>query len=129
MQSKSFSFLITIIILFSSCSKEDEFKTISPTNITFVHEDGSAILLNECIKPNINYAVLITTKSEGTGIFKTTKVEYTLNGVPYIMSFSSDGKQSNKIKLVDGINQAEIVGSYYKAYLYFGSHDNFELVE
>jgi hypothetical protein len=129
MQYKSFNIIITIIILFSSCTKEDEFKTISPTNISFVHEDGSAILQNECIKSNINYAVLIKTTSEGIGVFKTTKVEYTINGVPYIMSFSSDGNQLNKIKLVDGINQAEIVGSYYNASLYFGTHDNFELVE
>jgi hypothetical protein len=54
--------------------KETEFKTIAP--YAFVHEDGSALLQGECINPNANYAVLIKTNSEGSGIFKSTKVEY-----------------------------------------------------
>jgi hypothetical protein len=126
---KSFSILIGLVIVLSSCSKEDEFKIIAPSSIAFVHEDGSALSEGECINPNTNYAVLVKTSSEGSGIFEATTIEYTLNGVPFIMSFMSDGEQLNPIKLIDGQNKAQIVGTPYKAYLSFNTHDNFELVE
>jgi hypothetical protein len=38
------------------------------TQHRFVHEDGAALLQGECINPNTNYAVLIKTNSEGSGI-------------------------------------------------------------
>ena len=129
MKQKLYSVLIAFIIVLSSCSKEDEFKTIAPTSIAFVHADGSALELNECINPNTNYAVLIKTNAAGTGVFKSTKVEYTLNGVPHIMSFVRDGEQLNAIKLIGGTNTAEVVGTPFKAYLYFNTDTNFELVE
>lgn len=129
MKHKSYSILIAFIIVLSSCSKDEQFKTITPASIAFVHEDGSALLQGECVNPNTNYALLIKTNSEGNGAFKPTKIEYTLNGVPFIMSFMSDGQQFNPIKLIDGPNKAEIVGSSYKAAIYFNTHDNFELVE
>ena len=129
MKYKFFTILITCITVLSSCSKEEQFKTINATSIDFVHEDGTALELNECINPNTNYAIKIKTKSEGDGIFKRTTVEYTLNGVPFIMSFTSDGDQSNPIKLLEGYNRAEIVGTSIKTYIYFNTHDNYELVE
>lgn len=129
MKQKLYSVLIAFIIVLASCSKEDEFKTIAPTSIAFVHADGSALELNECINPNTNYAVLIKTNASGNGNFKSTKVEYTLNGVPHIMSFVRDGEQYNAIKLIGGTNTAEILGTQYKAYLYFNTNANFELVE
>lgn len=129
MKQKLYNILIAFIIVLSSCSKEEEFKTIAPTSIAFVHADGSALQLNECINPNTNYAVLIKTNAAGTGDFKSTKVEYTLNGVPHIMSFVRDGEQYNAIKLVGGTNKAEVVGTPYKAYLHFTTNTNFELVE
>lgn len=129
MSYQSFIIIITFIIALTSCSKEEQFKTISVASINFVHEDGSPLALNECINPNTNYAIQIKTNAVGDGIFKTTKVEYTVNGIPYIMSFISDGKQLNPIKLINGYNKAEIVGTSYEAYIYFNSHSNFELVE
>lgn len=129
MKYKLYKVLIAFIIVISSCSKDEQFKTITATSIDFVHEDGSVIEQNECINPNTNYAIIIKTNSTGDGVFKATKVEYTLNGVPYIMTFMSDGKQLNPIKLIDGYNQAEIIGTSYKAYIYFNTHNNFELVE
>jgi hypothetical protein len=88
MKQKSYSVLIAFIIVLSSCSNTDEFKTIAPASIAFVHADGSALLQGECINPKINYAVLIKTKSEGSGIFKSTKVEYTLNCWDFLQSIS-----------------------------------------
>lgn len=129
MKYLSFSLLIMLSVVIPSCSTEQRFKTISPKSILFVHEDGTPLLQDECINPNTNYALLIKTTSDGDGIFRVTKIEYTLNGVPYVMSFSSDGEQLNKIKLIDGDNKAEILGSSVKTYLYFNSHENFELVK
>ena len=122
------SFLIAVIIAFSSCSNDDDFNTITPTSITFVHEDGSPIAKNECINPNTNYAILIKTNSVGKGAFQNTKILYTLNGVLNIMSFTKDGQQLKVIQLIDGNNVAEIVDSDFKASLYFNSQNNFELV-
>lgn len=130
MKNKSLIVLISFfsIVLFS-CSKDEQFKTITSSSIAFVHEDGSPIDPNECINPNTNYAILIKTNSSGNGIFRSTQIDYTLNGVPLIMSFMSDGQQLYPIKLIDGNNTAEIVGTPYKAYLNFNTHANFELVE
>jgi hypothetical protein len=113
---------------FSSCSNDDDFKTITPASINFVHEDGSPIAKNECINPNTNYAILIKTNSVGKGAFQNTKILYTLNGVLNIMTFTKDGQQLKVIQLIDGNNVAEIVDSNFKASLYFNSQDNFELV-
>jgi hypothetical protein len=122
------SFLIAVLIAFSSCSNDDDFKTITPTSIAFVHEDGSPIAKNECINPNTRYAILIKTNSVGKGAFQDTKILYTLNGVLNIMTFTKDGQQLKVIQLNDGNNVAEIVESNFKASLYFNSQDNFELV-
>lgn len=129
MKRTSYFILITFIIFLSSCSKDEQFKIITPTSIAFVHVDGSALLQGECIKPNTNYAVLIKTIAEGSGVFKSTKIEYTVNGIPYIISFTSDGTKSNPIQLISGQNKAEIVGTSHSAYMYFNTHDNFEVVE
>lgn len=128
MKCITLSFFITLITVFSSCSSAENFKTISPAGIAFVHEDGSPIANNECINPNTNYAILIKTNSNGSGAFNSTKIMYTVNSILYITSFSSDGQQLKGIKLIDGSNVAEIVDSNYKASLYYNSHDNFELV-
>lgn len=128
MKCITLSFFIAFITVLSSCSSADNFKTIIPAGIAFVHEDGSPIANNECINPNTNYAVLIKTKSNGTGTFNSTKIMYTINSLLYITTFSIDGQQIKGIKLIDGSNVAEIVDSNYKASLYYNSHDNFELV-
>jgi hypothetical protein len=123
-----FCLCISLITTFSSCSKEESFKTITPESIAFVHEDGSPIAQNECINPSTNYALLIKTNSNGKGDFIATKILYTFNGVVSYITFSSDGQQLKGVKLIDGNNSAEIVDSDYKASLHFNSHENFELV-
>jgi hypothetical protein len=121
-------FLIPVLIAFSSCSKDDNFKTITSESIAFVHEDGSPIAKNECINPSTKYAIAINTNSNGKGAFQDTKILYTLNGVLNIMTFTKDGQQLKVIQLIDGNNVAEIVDSNFKASLYFNSQENFELV-
>lgn len=128
MKNVTFSFLIAIMTAFSSCSNDDDFKTITPASINFVHQDGSPIAQNECINPTTNYALLIKTTSTGKGAFKATTIEYTFNGTPNVIAFSSDEPQLIGVQLNAGYNIAEIVKSDYRAILYFNSHENFELV-
>ena len=124
----TFSFLIVLMTAFSSCSNDDDFKTITPASINFVHEDGSPIAQNECINPTTNYALLIKTNSSGKGAFKAITIEYTLNGTPNVITFSNDKQQLIGVKLIAGYNIAEIGKSDYRAILYFHSHETFELV-
>jgi hypothetical protein len=48
--------------------------------------------------------------------------------MPYTMTFIRNEEQMYPIKLKDGNNEAEIVGTTYKANLFFNAHTNFELV-
>jgi hypothetical protein len=128
MKYVTFSFLIALITAFSSCSNVDDYKTITPASIAFVHEDGSPIAQNECINPTTNYALLIKTNSNGKGAFKATTIEYTVNGTPNVITFSTAEQKLIGVKLNAGYNIAEIVKSDYRAILYFNSHENFELV-
>jgi hypothetical protein len=70
--------------------------------------------------------VLIKTNSEGR-LFKSTKVGVCLKCAFYYV-FMSDGVQLNPIKLIDGENKAEIVGTPIKP-TFFNTNDNFELVD
>jgi hypothetical protein len=124
----SYTSLLVLFIVLTSCSAEQNFKTMTADKIEYVHADGSPILPNECINPDTKYAVAIRTKSEGSGPFQALKVVYTINGVPYIMSFFNYGTEINTVELVDGLNKAEIVGGVYKTYIYFGSQTEYELV-
>jgi len=128
MKNVTFSFLIVLLTSLSSCSKDDDFKTITPASINFVHEDGSPIAQNECINPTTNYALLIKTNISGKGVFKEITIEYTLNGTPNIITLSNDKQQLIAVKLKAGYNIAEIIKTDYRAILYFNSHENFELV-
>jgi hypothetical protein len=141
MEFKSFFILITLVFLFSSCSKGDDERipiddqeiTIVPFKITFVHEDGTAIAADECINPTSNYALLISTKYEGnlaSEEIKPTPVKYTLNGTQYVATFLKDGDQVlNKAKLINGNNTAEIAETTLKTQLYLLAPDDFVFVE
>jgi hypothetical protein len=117
------------IVVFLSCSKEEEFKTISPANISFVHTDGTEISINECINPDGKYAVQIKTTSEGSGKYNVISVDYTVNGVLKTMTFLSEGTQINPVTLIDGLNTVQIVESGYSSNLYFTAQGEFQLVE
>jgi hypothetical protein len=125
------SYIIAIAFILSlGCSKEEEIKIIFPIKIAFVHADGSAILTSECINPNGNYAILIQTNSEGNGVSsKSIKIDYSVNGVLYNMTFVDKGKQLNPIKLVNGLNVAQILNSTYKNEIRCTSQGEFELVQ
>lgn len=125
-----YALMVLLLFVFSGCSKDDDFITISPYNISFVHADGSAIEEGECINPFESYAVSIITKAEGDkGSFKTKVVEYTVNGITYSMIFVKDGAQLKQITLLKGVNSAQIADSGYAVTLNYVSQGDFELVE
>ena len=116
-------------MVFVSCSKDEEFKTIFPSSINFIKEDGSFITSNDCIDPSSKYGVLIETQSEGEGTFQPTKIEYTVNGVSHSMTFMRSGNQINFVSLINGLNIAQIAESGYVATINYVLQDDFELVE
>lgn len=125
------SYIIAIAFILSlSCSKDEEIKVIFPVKIAFVHADGSGIVVGECINPNGNYAILIQTNSEGNGVSsKSIKIDYSVNGVLYNMTFIDKGNQLNPIKLVNGLNVAQILNSTYKNEIRCISQGEFELAK
>jgi hypothetical protein len=129
MKIKIYSILITFLMVFLSCSKDEDFRIISPANISFVHENGAEISINECVNPEGKYAVKIETTSQGAGEYKVISVDYTVNGVLKTMTFLKEGAQINPVTLIDGLNTIQIVESGYISNIYFVKQDDFELVE
>lgn len=129
MKLKIYHFAIALFFVFSGCSKDEEFSTIRPIDIAFVHADGTEIAVGECINPFENYAILIRTKSDGNGSVKASVIEYTVNGLSHSMTFMNEGTQINKITLGEGLNTAKIVGDSLVATLNYASQIEFELVK
>lgn len=129
MKFNIYSILIITLLLFSTCSKEEEFAVITPSQINFVQEGGALLVEGDCIDPNKKYYVSITTFADGDGSFKPTKVEYTVNGISYSMTFISDGIQRNPISLEVGLNIAQIVESGYRTSIKYAIQGDFELVQ
>jgi hypothetical protein len=129
MNNKAAVFLTIILAVFLSCSPEDEPENIITAEIAYVHKNGFPVSTGECINPDSEYAIAITAKfSKKRGSHKPVDIRYTINGVEHVMTFSDDGTQLLGVELVNGLNQAQIVGTDYKAQVSFFSHDNFELV-
>ncbi|SHN19466.1 hypothetical protein [Flavobacterium pectinovorum] len=126
MKIKQYSILILVMIVFFGCSDQDEI-TISPQSISFVHADGSKIAENECISPNVKYGIKIETNYVDQN--RPFRVDYSVNGVVYTMTFTVKTSQVNPITLINGNNDAQIVGSNYKAVLKYVDQGDFELVE
>ncbi|PXY46030.1 hypothetical protein [Flavobacterium hydrophilum] len=129
MNNKVAVFLTIVLAMLVSCSPEDEPQNIITAEIAYVHKNGFAVSTGECINPDEEYAIAITAKfSKKRGSDKPVAVRYTLNGVEHVMTFEQDGTQLLGVELINGVNQAQIVGTDYKAQVSFFSHDDFELV-
>ena len=119
MKTKSYNIIFTLMLLILGCSKSDDsavtptpdveskvIESFDPISISFVHEDGTSISSDECITPNVAYAIQIETKKNSQGNTQISKVEYTINGALFSMSFSQAGIKRNPISLVNGKNIA-----------------------
>lgn len=130
MKIKTYSiFIVLLLLVFLGCSKDEEFTIISPANISFVHENGTEISIDECINPEGKYAVKIETTAQGSGKYKVISVDYTVNGVLKTMTFLKEGSQINPVTLLDGLNTVQIVESGYTSNLNFVAQGEFQLVE
>lgn len=123
---KQYYILALVMFLFFSCSESEE-TAIYSKSISFVHADGTKLAENECISPNVKYGIKIETNF--VDINRPFRVDYSVNGTTYTMTFTTSTSQTNPITLVNGNNTAQIVGSNYKAVLKYVDQGDFELIE
>lgn len=126
MRIKQYYILALVMFLFLSCSEHEE-TAIYSKSISFVHADGTKLTENECISPNVKYGIKIETNF--VDINRPFRVDYSVNGTTYTMTFTTSTSQTNPITLANGNNTAQIVGSNYKAVLKYVDQGDFELVE
>ncbi|WP_163411211.1 hypothetical protein [Flavobacterium ajazii] len=126
MKIKQYYILTLVMFLFLACSDIEE-RTIYAKSISFVHADGSELSENECISPNVKYGIKIETNF--VDINRPFRVDYSVNGVIYAMTFTVNTSQVNPITLTNGDNAAQIVGTDHKAVLKYVDQGDFELVE
>lgn len=127
-----FCYIIAVLFLTTSgCSKDDSVsvRAITPSNIQFVNEDGSAIAAGECINPTGRYAISITTISSGNGGYEPTKIDYTVNGISHSMTFLREGLQKNPVQLINGVNIFQLVDTGKKIEISYFTQDDFQLVD
>ena len=142
MKTRSFNLIFALILLIAGCSSSDDsnntptspiadnkvVESFDPISISFVHEDGTSILSDECITPNSEYAVQIETTKNSQGNTQISKVEYTINGNLFSMSFSQAGIKRNPISLVKGRNIAELVTKAISTEMLYIVQGDFQLV-
>ncbi len=137
MQTKYYYITIMILCFVLGCSKNDDdpapvpvtVESFDPVTIEFVREDGSSISSTDCITPDEAYAIQITTTKNSNGNTSVSKIEYTINGALYSMSFSEAGTKRNPIALVDGKNIAELSATGTSNEVTYIEQDGFELVD
>ncbi len=140
---KCFLLIIIVTFLSISCSNDDEpvdqgpsapvtpevIESFDPIDIKFVYEDGSGIGTDECIDPENAYAIEIEVSKNSEGNTDVSKIEYTINGASYSMSFSTAGTKRNPIVFVKGKNIAELVKTAKSTEVVLVEQDDFQLVE
>ncbi len=137
MQTKYYYITIIILCFVLGCSKNDDnpapppvtVESFDPVSIEFVHEDGTGITANDCITPEEAYAIQITTTKNNNGNTAVSKIEYTINGAIYSMSFTAAGTKRNPIVLVDGRNVAELSSTGTSSEVNYIEQGDFELVD
>ncbi|MCL6295855.1 hypothetical protein [Jejuia spongiicola] len=137
MQTKYYYITIIILCFVLGCSKNDDnpapppvtVESFDPVSIEFVHEDGTGITANDCITPDEAYAIQITTTKNNNGNTAVSKIEYTINGAIYSMSFTAAGTKRNPIVLVDGRNVAELSSTGTSSEVNYIEQGDFELVD
>jgi len=120
--------VLLILVIIGGCSDDTEL-LLAESEISFVYEDESKVLESDCIDPNKNYKLLLRVVSNKIGDFKPTKVDYTLNGSLYSITFTSEGSKTIPVNLIEGENIAQIVRSGSESRIHVVSQEDFVLVE
>jgi hypothetical protein len=138
MKTKLYLVLVFAFIVVA-CSKKDDheeapvpdvkIESFDPISIKFVHADGTLILTDECIGPDLEYAIEIETVKKSNGNTTVSEVEYTLNGTLYSISFSQAGLKRNPITLIEGNNMAKLVLKAISSEVKLVVQGDFTLVE
>ena len=139
MKIKIYYVLLVLLLLTFSCGSDDDgggvpvtvgvVESFTPSSIAFINEVGDSILASECINLEESYAIQIEAVKNPKGNTQVSKIEYTLNGAPYSLSFSEAGIQTNPIILVEGKNIAQLVTTAETIELNYVVQDDFELVD
>ena len=132
MNNKLYICIVLALVVLSGCSKdeeEEEFRTFSPSAINFINKEGALISGNDCVDPNNEYLIEIKVNAVGSGTSQPTRVEYTINGALYSMTFADDQSKTNPIILVEGENIAQLVESGFSSSVFRINQGDFELVE
>ena len=127
---------IVVASLILGCSKNDNdsdvttqtIESFDPVSIEFVDENGVMVTADDCITPDKFYEVQITTVKNVKGNTDVSKIEYTVNGALYSMSFSQAGTKRNPITLVDGRNIIELVKTSESVEVNYVKQGDFEEV-
>ena len=109
--------------------EEKVVESFDPISISFVYEDGISIDSGACISPGLAYAIQIETTKNNAGNTQVSRVEYTINGAVFSMSFAEAGVKRNPITFAEGKNIAELVATAVSTELSLIIQDDFELVE
>jgi len=96
-----------------SCSKDDgpSQASLEASSIAIIKADGTPLDPSSCIDPNERYAVAIKTILNGDGEIQTKRVEYTVNGNLFSMTFTQATTQNNPITLATGTTTVQLVES------------------
>lgn len=108
---------------------EKVIESYDPTSIKFVYEDGTEIQSDACLSPDVAYAVQIEAQKNNAGTTQVSKIEYTVNGATFSMSFAAAGTKRNPIVFVNGINSVELVKTAESKEVFFLEQKEFQLVE
>ena len=108
---------------------ENVIESYDPISIKFVHEDGTEIQADACLSPDVVYAVQIEAQKNNAGTTQVSKIEYTVNGATFSMSFAAAGTKRNPIVFVNGKNSVELVKTAESKEVFFLEQKEFQLVE
>lgn len=79
--------------------------------------------------PNTNYSIQIETTKNSQGNTQVSKVDYTINGALFSMSFSQAGIKRNPVLFVDGKNIAELVKTAVNTEVRYTIQGDFQLID
>ncbi len=128
MKTRVYIVVTTFLILFSSCSKDDDKLQIASIEINFVYVDGTPISTGTCINPSSKYAISVQVISEGNGQMNPTQIEYTLNGVKHSTTFNSPGTKILPVVLINGPNIAQLSDNGATKSINYVTQGEFKLV-
>jgi len=109
--------LVVVVLVIISCDSDDD-NAAAPTNpllvatsINFVKANGNDLDTFTCAKFSDSYAVRVDARFEGDERPVATRLDFTVNGDIYSVTFSSNGSKLIPVNLIPGNNTAQISGS------------------